>query len=290
MYALLIKPAAMQKSSHRKAIKQLVDAGAVILTSHKCEDLRSEVSSLINQHSGITVVACGGDGTVNLLLNAVIDLPVTFAVLPMGTGNDFARHINLKSLSKALQALMTGNTELVDVGQIYLSDSEVKYFLAIASCGFDAQVNERANKISGPSGTAKYLISVIGELRELAPLNLTLHDGQNEWNSDYSLIAIGNTSSYGGGMQITPSADMQDGTFTATLVQAVKRGTLLRVLPRVFTGTHVFHPKVEVAQFKQLAISGTDCAIYADGERMGIGPANFKVLPSHLQLVVPINA
>lgn len=289
MFALFIKPAAMKKSANRKIIADLIASGAVKLHSHDAKSLREEIIDLTKSYSDLTVVACGGDGTVHLALNALIDLPVTFAILPMGTGNDFARHIGVGKITKALAALNLGKSELVDVGVIQLADGELHYFGAVASCGFDAQVNERANALRGPNGPAKYLAAVFGELRELKSLNLSLKYDDQHLTGKFSLIAIGNTSSYGGGMQITPAADLQDGVFAGTLVGDVSRRTLVKVLPRVFNGSHVFHPAVSVAQFSQMEISGSSFPIYADGERIGYGPAKFWLRPACLRLVMAQN-
>lgn len=285
MFALLIKPAAMKKAAHRKVISDLKDSGAIFLTGHDAVSIRSEIESIKVMHSDLTVVACGGDGTVNLCLNSIVDLNVKFAVLPMGTGNDFARYLGLKDLDDALLVLTAGLSSKVDVGKVTLADGSVKYFGAVASCGFDAQVNEIANQMSGPNGPIKYLAAVFREISNLTSLHLSIKTTDQNLVGDYTLIAIGNTSSYGGGMYITPAADLTDGKFTVTYVTKVKRRTLLKVLPKVFTGNHVFHPKVAVDETDRIEISGDPFPVYADGERLGLGPAKFEVLPARLEVL-----
>ncbi len=285
MFALLIKPAAMKKAAHRKVISDLKDSGAIFLTGHDAVSIRSEIESIKVMHSDLTVVACGGDGTVNLCLNSILDLNVKFAVLPMGTGNDFARYLGLKDLDDALLVLTAGLSSKVDVGKVTLADGSVKYFGAVASCGFDAQVNEIANQMSGPNGPIKYLAAVFREISNLTSLHLSIKTTDQNLVGDYTLIAIGNTSSYGGGMYITPAADLTDGKFTVTYVTKVKRRTLLKVLPKVFSGNHVFHPKVAVDETDRIEISGDPFPVYADGERLGLGPAKFEVLPARLEVL-----
>ena len=285
MFALLIKPAAMKKSAHRKVISNLKNSGAVILIGHDSQSIRREIESLKTKHSDLTVVACGGDGTVNLCLNSIMDLDVKFAVLPMGTGNDFARHLGLKNLDDALLVLTAGVSSKVDVGKVTFADKTVRFFGAVASCGFDAQVNEIANHMSGPNGPIKYLAAVFKEISNLTSLHLSIDTSEQHFIGDYTLIAIGNTSSYGGGMHITPAADLTDGKFTVTYVTKVKRRTLLMVLPKVFSGNHVFHPKVAVDETDRIEISGDPFPVYADGERLGLGPAKFEVLPARLEVL-----
>lgn len=287
MLALLIKPAAMKKSRYRKIIKSLLDQGNVTLKSHTASLLTAEIGNLQNQHPDLTIVACGGDGTVNLAVNAIANLSVKFAVLPMGTGNDFARHLGLKNLNTALQAINQGKVLPADLGEVQLIDGHIKYFAAVASCGFDAQVNEVANKMVGPNGPIKYLAAVFRQLRQLNPIQVTVKTIERELVGRFTLVAIGNTSSYGGGMQITPAAQIADGQFALTIVDAVNRRTLVKVLPQVFIGRHVFHPKVSVDQTSRVHISGDAFPVYADGERLGLGPATFTVLPARLRILVP---
>lgn len=287
MYALLIKPAAMKSKSNRDFIFQLKANGAAVLTQHEPKKIRTELEKFISQNESITVLACGGDGTVNLAINSLIDLPVNFGVVPMGTGNDFARHIGIKNLQQAQTLIEEHQIVNVDLGKITFADSSFKYFVAVASCGFDAEVNERANKLSGPNGPVKYLAAVLGELKDLSSRQLKLTFNGSCHENNLTLVAVGNTSSYGGGMKITPSADLRDGLFSITIVNQTTRRTLLRVLPKVFSGSHVFHPKVSIEQTNCIEISGDPFPIYADGERMGIGPAKFEIVPARLRLLVP---
>lgn len=289
MLALLIKPAAMRRKSNRVFIADLVADGATLISEHNPESIRRQLSELLEANEDVTAVACGGDGTVNLLLNSIIGLPIKFAVVPMGTGNDFARHVGVRNLQLAKEILKSKHSISMDVGQIMFPNDSTKYFAAVASCGFDAQVNERANKLSGPDGPMKYVASVFGELKNLTATTLNLRYNNGNINGLFTLVAVGNTSSYGGGMKITPAADLQDGLFSLTIVDQANRRTLVKVLPTVFTGRHVFHPKVSVDQTEQIEISGSQFPIYADGEKMGYGPATFKVLAGCVQLLSPIS-
>lgn len=284
MQALLIKPAALNNRSNRKLISDFVSAGAVSLQMHTVEDLRTEISSLRNAHEEVIVVACGGDGTVHLALNAIAGLDVDLAVVPLGTGNDFARYLGIKSTETAVNVLSFGLPTPIDVGQIQLANGQICHYLGIASCGFDAQVNERANGYRGPSGTLKYLAAVLAELRALRAKHLRVTTETLALDSRYTLVAIGNTNSYGGGMKVCPTANASDGLFELTFVSEVTRRLLVSVLPRVFWGGHVNHPKVSQSISANVEVSGEDFLVYADGERVGSGPAKFKVLPNYIRV------
>ena len=287
MFALLVKPAVFKSKRFAPLIHQWLDEGAVLLAGSNSADLRSEVTSLLSvSDSPVIVVACGGDGTVHLLANAVVGLDVRFAVVPLGTGNDFARYIGVTKAKQAISVAHSGVLRRLDVGEIRLQ-GESRYFIGIASCGFDAQVNERANTYRGPQGTVKYVVALLAELRALTSLRLQVStDGKTE-EHDVTLLAVGNTSSYGGGMLVCPSADAQDAEFEVMRVAQVNRRTLLRVFPRVFRGTHVTHPAVTMSRASLVELSGEDFPIYADGERVGRGPATISILPAHLAVLFP---
>lgn len=282
--ALLVKPAVWTSRRHRPVVQQMVARGAVLLRGHDSASLRAEIAT----RTDVTrVVACGGDGTVHLAVNSGAGQGVALGVVPMGTGNDFARHLGLRTTAIALEALASGTTRDLDLGVIECRDAAPRLYAGIASCGFDAQVNERANGYPGPQGTAKYLAAVVGEIRQLAALDLRVGLDGSYVAGRYTLIAVGNSTSYGGGMRVCPDAASDDGVLDVTGVAEVPRRTLLRVLPRVFSGTHVRHPAVSQHRARVVEVSGPDFPVYADGERVGRGPVRFRLLPGALRVVVP---
>ena len=284
MFALLVKPTVAGKRTFRQVLTHFDETNVHFIQTHTPADIRAEVQALCEQHDDVTVVACGGDGTVHLLINSVFGLPVTFGVIPMGTGNDFARHLGIRTVASGVAAVRGDAVHLVDVGSISLADGSKRKFLGIASCGFDAQVNERANRLRGPQGTLKYVAAMLGELRELKPIAVSVSANGSSTDQTLTLLAVGNTSSYGGGMKVCPAADMSDGVFDISQVQAVSRRMLLRVFPRVFRGTHVQHPAVTVFQTAAIQLTGAPFAIYADGERIGHGPATLEISPQALRV------
>ncbi len=285
--AILVKPAAWKKARYRKLLDQFVTDGAHLIAARNSADMRDEILSLMQDSpEPVTVVACGGDGTVHFAINACVGLPVNFSVVPMGTGNDFARYLGLKSPADGIAALASGNTQRIDVGVIELSDGQRRHFAGVASCGFDAQVNERANGYRGPQGTAKYVAAIFGELRRLRALPLKIHLDDSVVEQLVTLLAVANTSSYGGGMKICPTAIAHDGEFEVTCVDEVTRRELVKVLPRVFTGSHVTHPLVTQFRGRNIRVAGAPFPVYADGERVGMGPVTISILPGALNTCI----
>ena len=279
MLALLVKPTAWKSPKTKTVLEGLQASGAVVLQGSNTAELSIELAALQSTYPDFTLVACGGDGTVHLALNSMPD-NVALAVIPMGTGNDFSRYLGIKNVKNALNVLATGQASALDCGLVTLANGVERKFLGVASCGFDAQVNERANTYRGPSGTIKYLAALFVELSKLSPSNFTVvSDGAALRCELLTLVAVGNTSSYGGGMKICPTANAADGLFEVTYVQAVTRRLLVRVLPKVFWGGHVSHPKVKQQTASVVELGGDSFAVYADGELIGKGPIKVELMP-----------
>ena len=293
MLALVVKPSLNGKPKLSRLLERLAELQPVVLGGSNVEDLRLEIQALSLQDPNLTVVACGGDGTIHLALNALPDLSIPLAVVPMGTGNDFARYVKLGKPEKAISTLLDSSlasdasvkTVSMDMGSIELSDGSIHRFAGIASCGFDAQVNERANTYRGPAGTLKYLAALAVELVHLNSRKLEVTCDAGDYLADeFTLVAIGNTSSYGGGLRMCPTANAYDHEFEVTFVEKISRRLLVRVLPKVFWGGHTKHRQVIQKVAQKVEIKGDEFPIYADGERIGMGPAVITIHPGAMRV------
>jgi len=232
------------------------------------------------------VAAAGGDGTVGEVANGLIGTGVPLGVLPMGTGNDFARTIRLgTNLELAVQALVFGETRSVDLGK-----GPGGYFINIAGCGFDAEVAHRINHyFRRLRGTMAYLAAVIQTLASMKPTPITLTIDDVQRTETVMLCAIANAKTYGGGMRIAPNADISDGLFDIVLVGNIGKIEFLRAFPQVFKGTHTDHPKVTVLQGKHVRIESEHAMpVLADGEEIGSVPVEFQIVEGALKVLVPM--
>ena len=239
MLALLVKPTLWKSRKTNSVLEGLQTSGAIVLQGSNSVELSIELAALQKIYPDLTLVACGGDGTFHLALNSLPDLQIPIALLPMGTGNDLARYLGIKKPKMGIAALSAGAPVKMDMGTIELIDGSIIRFAGIASCGFDAQVNERANTYRGPAGTLKYLVALAVELVKLNSREFMVSTNGGEHQAGrFTLIAVGNTSSYGGGLRMCPTADAFDQHFEVTYVDKVTRRLLVRVLPKVFWGGH----------------------------------------------------
>lgn len=239
------------------------------------------------------VVAAGGDGTLGEVLNGIYGTRAKLGVLPLGTGNDFARCIGIGTdINNGTWVLEHGTPQSIDIGKVTLG-GQSRYFLNVAGAGFDSRcalrINEHRPSILGKlSGTTAYLVAVAAEIRSFQTAELTLQlDGQTI-QTPAVLCAIANAQSYGGGMKVAPDADLCDGLFDVCLIKDVSRTEFMRAFPGVFKGHHTNHPKVEMIRTPTLHLeSQPPLPVLVDGEVLGTTPAHFEILPQAIQFWSP---
>jgi YegS/Rv2252/BmrU family lipid kinase len=231
------------------------------------------------------VVAVGGDGTVHAAVQAVAGTAAALAVVPAGTGNDLARALRIPvdagaAARAAAEDLAAGTFRTIDMGR-----TGDRWWATVLCCGFDSAVSDRANRLRWPKGRRRYDVAVLAELARLKPVELTMVlDGETQ-TLPVTLVAVGNTPWYGGGMKVCPAADPTDGLFDVTVVGASTRLQLMRTKPRLMLGTHVEHPMVSVHRAARVELSSPGATTYADGEPIAPLPAVAECVPAALTVV-----
>lgn len=227
------------------------------------------------------LVVCGGDGMVNVGLQAVAGTDVPLGILPAGTGNDFARAfgIPLRDPAAAAARLVHGRPRRTDLGRI--GD---RYFGCVLAAGFDAVVNERANRMRWPRGQARYSLATLAELRDLRPRHYVLSLDGVERRVDATLVAVGNGPSFGGGLRITHGARLDDGLLDVVLIKPVGKMELMRTFPKLYDGSHTTHPQYERHRVRTVTVASPGIVGYADGERFGPLPLTVDSVPGAVQV------
>jgi len=229
------------------------------------------------------VIAVGGDGLLHLVLQKITPAQVPLAVIPAGTGNDFVRTLGWSpdNVDAILEGVLSKKPRSVDLG---LVDGE--WFAAILSTGFDSIVNEKANTLSWPKGPMKYNVAIAIELPRFAPRHYEIILDDRTISTQAMLIAVANGRSYGGGMLVCPRADISDGYFDVMVLHPISKLEFIKVFPRVFKGTHITHPAVEIVRSKSVKIT-SEAVAYADGERIGQLPVSAQCIPGALMTWLP---
>jgi len=227
----------------------------------------------------------GGDGTVHQALPAIAETNLPFGFLPCGRGNDLARNIGVPSnLKKGYSLPSNPSFHQVDLPRI----NNIP-FVAVAYVGFDAQVNGLANDGKGYfGGTSGYIICVLRALRTFKPFEIEITIDDLTWRERVMMVTVANAPFYGGGMKIAPDAKMNDGVFDICIVQEMSKLELLQQFPKVFKGTHIFHPRIIMKTGKRIKlISEEDREVFADGEYAAKLPAEFTMGNQKIQIMSP---
>jgi len=228
------------------------------------------------------VVVCGGDGTLHLAVREFDLAGGTLALVPKGSGNDFAKVLGIPTdVGAACELALRGTTREVDVAVA----NGIRY-LGVAGLGFDSEVARYANdNVKFLRGSLVYLYAILRVLPRFTPHRVTIDDDRNE---EIMFATVGNSRQYGGGIRIVPDALIDDGHLDLCIVHRTSRFQLLKTLPRAYTGTHVKSPFVETGRGTSFAFtSERPLDVYADGERITVTPVRFSLAGERLRIVAP---
>jgi diacylglycerol kinase (ATP) len=240
------------------------------------------------------LVVAGGDGMVHLGVNAVAGTSTPLAVLACGTGNDVATSLGLPvhDLLAGVRTVLEGTPRRIDAVRqtepaSTTEDEPGRWYAGVLCGGFDAVVNERANRWRWPRGRLRYDLAIARELPVFRPLPYELELDGVRWQTDAMLVAVGNGPRYGGGMRIAPDASYDDGLLDVVVVARLSIVGLARAFPKIYTGQHVHHPAVTVRRARSVRLSAPGITAYADGERFGRLPLTVEVVPGAVTVLVP---
>lgn len=240
------------------------------------------------------LVVLGGDGAVHEALQYCAETRTPLGVVPCGTGNDFARGLRLPTdprdaVEVIVTALREGHSTVIDLGAVEPGDAATgrkrRWFSTVLCAGFDAMVNERANSLRWPNGPRRYDAAILYELAALRSRRLVVESEHERIELVGTLVAVGNTSSYGGGIPVCPDADPGDGLLDVTLVAQVARHEMVRMLPYLRNGNHTAHPAVRTLRARSITLFGNDWPVYADGEPLGTLPVTARCVPGSLTVL-----
>jgi diacylglycerol kinase (ATP) len=219
---------------------------------------------------------------VHLGVQAVAGTGTALGIIPAGTGNDVARYFDLPraDVDAAADLVLAGRTRTVD-----LARSGGRYFVTVMAAGFDAVVNERANRMTWPKGQMRYNIATLAELRTFRPLSYTLDLDGEQRRLEAMLVAVGNGPSFGGGLRITEGALLDDGMLDVVIIKPMSKAGLIRTYPKLFKGTHVTHPQYEHHRVRSVTVAAPGIVAYADGERFGALPVTVDCVPGALTVL-----
>ena len=286
-FALLVNPTA----GGGRALKALPTVHATLdslgaehrtVTTRSIDHAFEEAGRAVE--AGETVAALGGDGLLRPLAGALKGSESALAIIPGGRGNDFARVLGIpKDPAEAARIAVRGEERLVDVANV-----EGTPFMGIASFGFDSECNRIANESRLIKGNAVYLYAATRVLAAWKPAAFKVSvDGERRDFTGYS-VAVGNSTTYGGGMRILPDAELDDGKLDVLLTGDGPRRTFIAGVVKTFQAKHVGSPLIEFLRGEEIEVSADrPFVIYADGDPIGATPAIIRVERRCLRVIAP---
>lgn len=211
------------------------------------------------------IAAVGGDGTVHEVINGIRGTKAVLGIVPLGTGNDFARYFQIpKKLEKAIDILIMGNIRTIDGAVV----NDIITFDNIANIGIDAEVAQNVIKFKKfLTGILAYLITLLNVLFKYKPYNVDIKIDDTYLNRDIMIVAAGICCYYGGGFKILPNADPNDGYLDIIIINKINKLKLLLILPMAIMGKHTNFKCVETYRAQKIEIkTKNNLPICIDGE------------------------
>ena len=261
---------------HLRALGAQVDAAA----SSSPDDL-TRLAAEGSRGGWDRVVVCGGDGTLHRAVRDYDLGGVPLALLPLGSGDDFAKVCGIpRELGAACEVAVRGRVREVDVAHA----NGIRY-LGVAGLGFDSEVARYANEhATFLRGSLVYLYAILRVLPRFTPHPVRINGNAQE----IMFATVGNSRQYGGGIRITPGAQIDDGALDFCVVHRASKMQLLMTLPLAYSGGHVRKPFVECGRGREFRFeSDAPLDVYADGERVTTTPVTFGLVGQKLKFVVP---
>jgi diacylglycerol kinase (ATP) len=287
--AVLVSPAAGRGRARAvggPVVDALRDAGLTphVLAATTGAEAERQAAAAVAAGTG-AIVAVGGDGTAHAAVQAVAGTGTPLAVVPAGTGNDLALALGIPrdpvaAARAAAEDLLAGRARDIDAGR-----TGSRWWATVQCCGFDSAVADRVNRLRWPRGRGRYEVAILAELVVVRPREVQLVLDGEPRTVPVTLIAVGNTSWYGGGRKVCPGADPTDGLFDVTVIGPMSRMQLIRTKPLLTAGTHVDHPAVTVHRAARVELSSPGVTAYADGELVAPLPAVAECVPGALRVV-----
>jgi diacylglycerol kinase (ATP) len=240
------------------------------------------------------VVAVGGDGTLNEVVNGAAGRDVDVATIPIGTGMDFVRTYGIpRRFDDAVRVAAEGAVRTIDAGRVHYrtwaGEEAERWFANVGSVGMSGAVAQRANGMSkalGGKATFFYALTRVFLEWKNTEVTVRLDDGERQGLMHDVIVANGVW--HGGGMKLAPDARPDDGLFDVVLIGDVSRADFLTTAPKIYKGRHVRHAKVEVVRSRRAGVDADEpLPIEVEGEQVGTTPASFELVPGALRVRVP---
>lgn len=257
----------------------------------------AELALSAAENGSTHILSVGGDGTVNEVLNGIIEarskdpsLDPILGIIPAGTANDFAHTIGASNdLAELTEALDQSRTRSIDVGLISFPDGQKRYFMNIASIGLGAQVVKNMENSKKPFGADfSFLWAVTRTFLTYKRTSVKCRIDEMEWSGEILAIAIANGKRFGSGIYIAPHAEMDDSLLEVVILGKIRSWDYIKNIGKLKKGKRVEHPEAHYFQGRSISIEAMEgrTMLETDGELIGDLPCKIEVIPGAIKLLI----
>ena len=295
--AVFVNPAAGRGGAGRKvagmgsALARLTYAAKIVETD-SADEFRNQVRRALREGCA-TLIAMGGDGTLQLLVNEVLGQDVQVGVVPAGCGNDFAAALGItKNLEKAAEIIVAGKTRMVDLVRVRNSSGLNVVYLGGGGVGIDAEALRYANRrFAKWPGRLRYLASAIAALRGFRGVQVEAAFPESDLPNVAKLVllaAVLNAPTLGGGLRLAPDARLDDGMLEVVMIEMLRKREVLALIPRLLiTGELRSARTVRMRAAKIKLTAEKETSFQGDGELLGKTPVEIEVVHKALRVLAP---
>ncbi len=285
--AFVVNPASGRKFQK----KVITDIRRSLQTIHNLVDFEAQTDQEIDLvshqiHSGFDlIIVCGGDGTVSRVSHFLINNETPLLVIPIGSGNDFANHLQMKcdidDIHKNINRFNTVNINTIEIS------NGLHHSLTITCFAFEAKVNRIASMLPRFIGGLKYTIGTFISLLGRSYETVKIESNNIDETGSYSLAILANSPSFGGGMMISNKANVYAENLFLILVNRVNKIKLIYLFLLLLAGKHYSRPEFRQFPIQNLAVQSVDRPIkaQADGDSITEGNFSAKILPKSLKVL-----
>lgn len=264
---------------------------AEFVFTSSAEELESRARAAISSGHGV-LLALGGDGTLQGLVNAAYGGDVRLGILPAGGGNDFASALGLpKNPVAAAEAILSGHTRAVDLLRVRTADGRERFYVGGGGVGLDAEAARHAIAYRRVPGRLRYIAAALRALSEFKPLTVRAEFPGNESppiEAAVLLASVLNTPTFGAGIRLAPEAQVDDGALTTVLVKDLSALQVLALLPRLLTRGDLPESHLIRASAQRVRLTADRSSFFhGDGEILGLLPVEIEVVPRAIRMLAP---
>jgi YegS/Rv2252/BmrU family lipid kinase len=290
LITLIANPTALKASDKKVAMASyyLQSKGyeVEVLFTHRRGDAEILARESLKRSPSL-IIAAGGDGTFNEVVNGIKGSEIPMAILPLGTTNVLARELAIpENVEGAMERALKKNPSRISLGKITLADSPKKqsrFFILMAGIGYDGMaVRGTSETLKKFSGKGAYVFSGMMTLFTFHPSPLHFEVDGKHYEGHSGII--GNAAKYGGAFSVTPDARLNDPALYVCIFKGKKRIDLMRYVFGILTGTHLKYRDLEYLRAEQVEISGI-ADVQIDGDYFGMTPAKVEIVPNALNLI-----